>query len=171
MVNYSLGKVYKIVCNVTGECYVGSTCQKSLALRLATHKSSTNKSYSKRIIERGNYDIVLLEDVCCQNKDQLHARERYWIDNTICINKGKPLTEEERDQYGKKWREAHPDYMKEWFASHPQYMKEWLEKHPDYLKVWNAEHPEYHAKWFAEQKKKIAETKIVNTVMMCEATL
>jgi hypothetical protein len=160
MVNYSLGKIYKIVCNITGETYIGSTCQKSLSLRLSSHKSIDNKTYSRQIIERDNFSIVLLEDYPCQTRDQLRARERHWIDSTVCINKNKPLTDAERDQYGKKWRDSHPDYMKEWYANHPQYMKEWLEKHPDYLKVWNTEHPDYHAKWYAEHKKKAAETKL-----------
>jgi hypothetical protein len=35
-------------------------------------------------------DIVLLEDCPCERKEQLHARERHWIDNTECVNKIKP---------------------------------------------------------------------------------
>ena len=40
MVNYQLGKIYKIVCNITDECYVGSTCQPTLAHRLTKHVSA-----------------------------------------------------------------------------------------------------------------------------------
>ena len=170
MVHYSLGKVYKIVCNITGETYIGSTCQKSLSLRLSTHKSKSNKSSSKQIIARGDYYIVLVEDVPCQNIDQLHARERHWIDNTKCVNKGKPLTDEEREHYGKKWREANPDYMRDWY-----------EKNPDYLKLWNAERPDYHAKWYALHKQQAAEftlNEIISgpvpenmKILMCESAL
>ena len=35
MPDYSKGKIYKIVCNVTGLVYVGSTCEPTLARRLA----------------------------------------------------------------------------------------------------------------------------------------
>ena len=35
MVNYELGKIYKIVCNKTGLIYIGSTCQKLLSQRLS----------------------------------------------------------------------------------------------------------------------------------------
>ena len=39
MVNYQLGKIYKIVDLSTEECYIGSTCQPTLAKRLAKHVS------------------------------------------------------------------------------------------------------------------------------------
>jgi hypothetical protein len=44
-INYQLGKVYKIVDNTNGQCYVGSTCEPILARRLASH----------------DYDIILIE--------------------------------------------------------------------------------------------------------------
>ena len=37
MVNYQIGKIYKIVCNITDECYIGSTCEPTLAMRLSKH--------------------------------------------------------------------------------------------------------------------------------------
>ena len=37
MVNYQQGKIYKIVCNMTGMVYVGSTCEQRLSQRLARH--------------------------------------------------------------------------------------------------------------------------------------
>ena len=36
---YKNGKIYRIVCNITGEQYIGSTC-KTLKQRLQQHKSS-----------------------------------------------------------------------------------------------------------------------------------
>ena len=41
--------------------------------------------------KNGDYDIILLEE--CQNitnKDQLHARERFYIDSLECVNKYRP---------------------------------------------------------------------------------
>ena len=70
MVDYSLGKIYKIVCNITGLVYYGSTCEPTLARRLAGHvkgyncwKNSNygNNITSYRIIENNNYEIVLVE--------------------------------------------------------------------------------------------------------------
>lgn len=127
MVNYTLGKVYKIVCNVSGEIYIGSTTQPTLAMRLATHKQQTNTCKSKQIIARGDYSIILIENFPCNNRDELHSRERHYIDTNCCINKKKPLTALERETYSKDYRKSHKDYFKvkckKWRALHPDYMK------------------------------------------------
>jgi Uri superfamily endonuclease len=95
MPDYSRGKIYKIVCNETGLIYVGSTCEPTLARRLAKHvknfkswkKDKTNFVTSFKIIENSNYDIVLLESCPCESKDELYKRERYYIENLECVNK------------------------------------------------------------------------------------
>ena len=95
MVNYAFGKIYKIVCNKTGLVYVGSTCEPTLAHRLARHKQDYSKylrgvrglTASFKILENNDYDIVLLEDVKCENRDQLFQRERYYQDLIPNINK------------------------------------------------------------------------------------
>jgi hypothetical protein len=95
MVNYNLGKIYKIKCNVTGQIYIGSTCEKTLARRLAGHvkhyKGYLNGKYhnvsSFKVLENGDYFIVLLESVNCENNDELKARERHYIENNVCVNK------------------------------------------------------------------------------------
>ena len=84
MPNYQNGKIYRIVCNETGEQYIGSTTQ-TLAQRLTQHKYYKNCN-STQIIERGNYAIVLIEDCPCANKEQLERRERYFIENMECVN-------------------------------------------------------------------------------------
>ena len=97
MVNYQLGKIYKIVDLDSNECYVGSTCEPTLARRLAKHvsdykqhlqgKGSNISSY--RILEMDDYDIVLLEKYPCNSKDELFARERYYSQLLPCVNKNK----------------------------------------------------------------------------------
>jgi hypothetical protein len=95
MPDYQLGKIYQIVCLTTGEKYIGSTTQQSLALRLAGHcrtfkswkKGNGNLITSYSIIERGNYQIELLELYPCNSKDELNARECYYIRTIDCINK------------------------------------------------------------------------------------
>ena len=63
MVNYQLGKIYKIVCRITGEVYVGSTCETTLARRLAAHRNHCKDYYEK---SRGSYvssfNIILRGD-------------------------------------------------------------------------------------------------------------
>ena len=93
MPDFSKSKVYKIVCNVTGLVYIGSTIQK-LSKRLSNHRCDYKKylnnkhSYvsSFKIIENDNNNIFLIEDCPCERKEQLHARERYWIENIQCVN-------------------------------------------------------------------------------------
>ena len=83
MPDYSRGKIYKIVCNETGLIYVGSTCEPTLARRLAKHvgdykcwkKEKRNFVTSYKILEKQNYDIVLLESCSCESKDELHKEK------------------------------------------------------------------------------------------------
>ena len=81
---YQYGKIYKIVSNVSDKVYYGSTCEKQLSRRLAGHRSDYKKYLSNdekyhfltsfKILEEDNYDIVLVEEVNCNSKEQLHAR-------------------------------------------------------------------------------------------------
>ena len=94
-VDYSKAKIYKIVDLETDECYIGSTCQATLANRLSGHvrnykrykKGKSNNVTSFKIIENDNYDIQLIENFPCDSKDELHAREGYWIRKTDCVNR------------------------------------------------------------------------------------
>ena len=114
MPDYNNGKIYKIVCNLTKECYVGSTTQ-PLSKRLAGHvneykRYSLGKSVATSsfpILERGNYDIVLLEEVKCDNKEQLHKEERKHIEANVCVNHNMPLRKK------KEYREANKDKILE----------------------------------------------------------
>ena len=46
MVNYAKGKIYKIVCNVTGLIYVGSSTKHYLSDRLGNHTARYRKYLS-----------------------------------------------------------------------------------------------------------------------------
>jgi hypothetical protein len=96
MVNYQLGKIYRIVDFTDDNVYIGSTCEKTLAHRLAKHvqdyKRYINEKFhfvtSFKILENNNYDIQLIEAFPCNSRDELHQREGYHIKNTPnCINK------------------------------------------------------------------------------------
>ena len=99
MVNYQLGKIYKIVDNTNGNVYVGSTCEPTLAKRLANHVSTykrflrtgKNRMTSYDILKNENYEIVLIEIFPCSSKDELHAREKYFIESLQCVNKILPI--------------------------------------------------------------------------------
>jgi hypothetical protein len=95
MTDYSQGKIYKIVCNETGQVYIGSTVQ-TLKDRLNDHKSNFKRwldektdwqCASSAIIQFDNYYIELIEHYPCNSKTELEIREGYWQKQIECINK------------------------------------------------------------------------------------
>jgi len=88
-----MGVVYMIFCLTTGEVYYGST--KRWVLRKHNHRClKGHQSVAKQIIERGNYEFIILEQV---DDDQLLIRERYYIDTFPCVNQIRPFrTNEEQ---------------------------------------------------------------------------
>ena len=116
MSKYQRGKIYKIVDNTNDNIYIGSTCEPTLARRLAKHISiyrahlkQTQKSYVRSIdiIKNGNYNIVLLENYPCETKDELLARERHYIEALVCVNKLIPK------QTRKEWSLTNSDRIKQ----------------------------------------------------------
>ena len=115
MINYQDGKIYKIVCDDKDLVYIGSTCEPTLARRLAKHKSSyrdwlkdNRKLYttSFKILKKNNVDIVLVESCPCNSKDELHKRERHYIESFKCVNKFVP------GRTDKEYRNVHKDAKK-----------------------------------------------------------
>ena len=102
MVIYNNGKIYKIENNIDDMIYIGSTTKQYLSQRMDNHRScykgwKSGKStkvmvfdmFEKHGIE--NCFIVLLELVNCNTKDELLAREAYYIKTLVCVNKCIPL--------------------------------------------------------------------------------
>jgi hypothetical protein len=89
-VNYTLGKIYKLVNSVNNTIYVGSTSQKLLSCRKSTHVSDskdlkkTTKLYTA-MREKGaeNFTIVLVKLFPCNSKDELEAEEYRILDEFI----------------------------------------------------------------------------------------
>jgi len=79
-----MGIIYEIVCNETGERYIGSTIQ-TLKERIKNHKTDVKRECcsSKQIIERGNFNANVLEYV---NGDNLRIKEQEWINKLENIN-------------------------------------------------------------------------------------
>jgi hypothetical protein len=78
MVNYNNGKIYKLICDNSDLIYIGSSTQ-PLYKRLNQHKKR-NECSSKKLFELGNVKIILIEEVKCENKEQLLKCEQYYID-------------------------------------------------------------------------------------------
>jgi hypothetical protein len=95
MVNYQLSKLYKICDNTNEKIYIGSTCANTVAIRLAEHVSKyklfkEGKYHylsSFEVLKNENYNIILIENYPCNNKDELRSRERFHIEtNSNCVN-------------------------------------------------------------------------------------
>lgn len=118
---YRNGKIYRLVSDETGEQYVGSTTQ-PLSKRKSYHKARYNfwkagkgEYYTSfKIIGTENYDIVLIEDYPCNSKEQLHARERFWIETIEggCVNRAIPT--QTPQEYYQAHRQHKLDYAQEY---------------------------------------------------------
>ena len=90
MANYANSKIYKITCNVTGLTYYGSTVN-PLSKRMGRHRDDFNKNRgsckSKLVLAGGDYDYSLVEKVEYADKNELHRRERFYIESNECVNK------------------------------------------------------------------------------------
>ena len=158
MPDYSNGKIYRIICNNTGNMYIGSTCC-TLSRRLAQHKTEYNKGRKRAsydIIKEGNYQIVLIENVPCNNKEELLRKERYYIENMNCVNKKVPLRTkneyyEDNKQYflelNKKYQETNKNKITE-------LNKQYRENNKDKISVLNKQYRENNKDKISEQRKK-----------------
>jgi len=118
MPDFSKGIQYMIVCNITGDTYYGSTAL-TLEERMKIHRKPSNRCTSRVIIERGDYTAIWLEDWPCNSKYELERRERWWIENNVCVNKFVPTGV---DMGGMK------SNTPEWRAKYRQLTKETLAK-------------------------------------------
>jgi hypothetical protein len=147
MPNYQLGKIYKIVCNTSGLVYYGSTCEPTLARRLAGHRGNfelwkkNNKLYvsSYKVLENKNYDIVLVELVPCNSKMELHKRERFFIENNVCVNMAVPLRSnlEYKSDHKEELSEKQKTYNKSHLKDKANYDAMYCLKNSDKIKEYN----------------------------------
>ena len=160
MPSFENGKVYKIVCNITNEFYIGSTEEPTLARRLADHvyrckrwkvgKSRMITSY--RIIDRNDYDILLIEKFPCDSRDELKARESFYQKQAkgdpLFVNKkieGRTSAEYNVDnrEKMKKYNADHKERTKKWEEDNKERLferrKQYREKHKERIKAKDAE--------------------------------
>jgi hypothetical protein len=88
-----MGYIYKILCNITNECYYGR-CNGKYS-RINCHTAKSNNTSSKTIIERGNYNFIIVENDI--EDDLIIEREYYYIKNFECINQQLPFIESDNN--------------------------------------------------------------------------
>jgi hypothetical protein len=149
MPDYSLGKVYAIICRKSGRQYVGSTCEPTLARRLAGHVRmfngfiNENQNYcsSFEIIKENDYYIILIEEYSCSSKDSLRMREQYHINLNKCVNKQKAyISEEEKQIFIQEYHQKYYKNNKNKIINYQtQYHKENQEQYKNYQTQYSQE--------------------------------
>ena len=120
MPNYQNAKIYELVCLTTGLRYIGSTTERYLSTRLATHvrdcKIREHPCSAVRIIEGCNYKINLLEKYPCNDINELTKREYEYMKTLECVNKLRGLgrNKEKEREYKLKNKDAINAKRREW---------------------------------------------------------
>jgi len=113
------GSIYSIRCKTTGEQYIGST-MKHPEYRLEQHRSKFNKTSSRRIIDRNNFELIVLEEVFCDDKMELLYRERYFVETEPnVVNKCRPIvSSQEKKQQLLDYTHTHKPYFQKYRDDH-----------------------------------------------------
>ena len=163
--DYANGRIYKIepICeHDENEVYYGSTCQ-LLCKRMDSHRRDYKGWLNNKCDKTSSYDlfekygienckIYLVELYPCDTKEELLAREGYYIKNNKCVNKivagrtqkqyyedNKEILLKQQKKYyednkeilleqQKKYRETHKDEIKE-------YLKEYYDEHKQEISI------------------------------------
>ncbi len=159
MINYNNGKIYKIepiVEHEEHEIYIGSTTKRLLCQRMAAHRNGykrwlgdkSRKVQSYDLFEKYGVDncvISLIELVNVNTSDELHAREKFYIQSQICLNKHIPLRTKNEyyeankehiisksKNYSENNKEKVSETKKKYYETNKEdinnYKKEWYEK-------------------------------------------
>jgi hypothetical protein len=190
MVNYNNSIIYKLCCKDIDvkEIYVGSTT--NFTRRRQQHKECCNNNnllpvYCFIRANGGweNWDMVEIEKYSCNDKRELHTRERYWIEslksNLNCViptrtDKEYTLSHKEEkkkydSEYYKKNKEKIINYQKKYYKNNPdkkqernEYLKNYQEKNKEkkneYLKNYQEKNKEklldYRKEYYQKNKEK-----------------
>ena len=145
MVNYNFGKIYKIepICDHDeGDIYIGSTTKQYLSQRMDNHRGKykqwKNNKYCKvqvfEIFDKygvSNCQIVLIETVNAESKDELLAREKHYIQSLKCVNKAIPIKSLQEIKVNRK------NYRKIYYEENKETLKEKSKNYKATLKMNN----------------------------------
>lgn len=166
MPNYQQSKIYKIISPHTDKIYIGSTTNPYLSNRKSVHKAhydmwkdDNTKQYcsSFELYDLGDIEFILLELYKCDSKDELRARERYWIEqninNVVNLIKRPVASKEEQNQRKKEYNIENKEYLamkkKEYEIANKEHLKE---KRDEWHEA-NKEHVKEYKKLWARQKR------------------
>ena len=154
------GKIYQLVCN-DGYYYIGST-KNELRKRLFNHKEASLNHPQRRVYKHintigwDNVNIVLIEEICCNNRDELTKKEYEHIiknkNDKFCLNMnvGHSFDKEYNKMYDKQHRQNNKnkiiEYKKQYYEENKdkisEYNKQYREKHIDNTKQYSGKNNE-----------------------------
>lgn len=117
--NYSEGKIYKIICDVTNNIYYGSTTL-NIDKRLYLHKKRKNRVVYQKMKEP---KIYLLEKYDCESKCELLRKEGEFILNHDTHSMYTMLNKNIAGRTHKEWRSTPAQRLKENIYSNQYYEK------------------------------------------------
>jgi len=141
--NYKNGKIYKIEPIVEfdeGDVYIGSTTKQYLSERMAKHRynynrykngKNENKIMSFDLFEKygiENCDIVLIESVDANSKDELHMIEARYIKMMKCINRNIPM------RTNKQYREDNKEKIQQYQHDNKEKKKQYRQDNKEKIK-------------------------------------
>ena len=191
MTKYDNSKIYKIEPiseHDPHEIYIGSTTKEKLCQRMAYHRGDY-KMYKKG--NRGkimafdlfdkygieNCQIILIEECKCNSKDELIARESFYIRNSECINKFIPdRTKKERMQQ-ERYKVKNAEYQKT--DKRKEYLKNYIESNKDNMKekrkIYREQNKEklndQNIKRYHENKEEINKQRAIKIECECGCTI
>ena len=151
-IRYKQAKIYKIVCNITGEIYYGSTIQ-TLQERLMGHKKTRKSCISRNIIDRGDYKIELIKDYPCNSKKELELEETKYIREINCINKNLPCRTPK--EYYEDNKKEILEKLKNYYEDNKDKKDKKIEYQIEYYEKNKEKILEYHKEYYEENKKEI----------------
>lgn len=167
MPNYQNSKIYKLI-SPSGLVYYGSTTVQ-LSKRKGQHKSQFigyknnkhNYVTSFKLFEEDidNVDIILVEAYACNNNEELHRKEREYIDNNACVNKQLPsrTKKEYREDNKEKAMKYQRAYYEEKKDEIIEQQKQYRENNKECLKEYRKKHYEEKKDEILEQQKQYRE--------------
>ena len=158
-VDYKNGKIYKIE-SIEGDCvYYGSTAQPQLCKRMAQHRSnyiaSRGNITSKNVLCFNDAKIYLVELYPCNSKEELTAREGYYIKNNNCVNKYIPsrTNKEYYTDNRKKILEEKKIYYNENKNHIDEYQKTYRKNNKNKADVYHKEYREKNRQLIRDKKR------------------
>ena len=175
MPNYNNSHIYKLCCkdiNIT-DIYIGSTT--NFIRRKCQHKSNCNNindiHYNIKVYQfirdHGNWDnwtMILIENVNCNTKLELHKIERKFIEelkpslNSVIASRPR---KEVKKEYYQNNKDFYKEYNKEYYNDNKEKLKkdkkEYYQNNKEAIKEYRENNKEYSKEWRENNKEIISE--------------